>query len=355
MMKEIGSEFWTEEYVGTKKFRHVVFSKRSRGFLCGRGALDYIIRDAKQTIGFASVLLPSYCCHTMIEPFVRNGIRIRFYPVTVDENGLACHFPHPQKEEALYLMPYFGFGMHESYQLQTKRWKFCILDETHCCFSELPISYADWNIKYTYVSYRKWSDIRGFAIANKIADDFVLPYEEKYHNNYLTVKNQACMLKRNYIEKGMGDKQRFLNLYRQSEKMLDSDYENYVSMREGVEVYERLDIDAIRQKRRENGSFLMEAFGKMKGIRLLYHSLSGDCPLFIPILVEDGLRDGLRKYLIDNQIYCPVHWPQSEYLVLQNSQEKEIYEKELSVVCDQRYGLSDMQRIVQCISRFLES
>lgn len=201
MIKEIGSEFWTEKCAGAEKLRHVVFGGRSRGFLCGRTALDYIIRDAKQTVGFETVLLPSYCCHTMIEPFVRNGIRIRFYSVSVDKNGIACHFPSPKKEEALYLMPYFGFGMPESYQLQAKQWKFCILDETHCCFSELPIPYADWNIKYAYASYRKWSDIRGFAAANKISDDFALPYEEKYHKDYLAAKGRACMLKQDYIEK----------------------------------------------------------------------------------------------------------------------------------------------------------
>ncbi len=352
-MREIGSDFWGEEYIGAEKFRHVVFDGRSRGFLCGRTALDYIIRDAKKTIGFESILLPSYCCHTMIEPFVRNGINIRFYSVIADRSrGILCNFPSPRKEEALYLLPYFGFEGIESFGRQAKQWKFCILDETHSCFSSYPAVYSDMNIRYTYVSYRKWTDVRGLAIANKVGEDFFAPYVEKYHENYLQTKSQACSLKREYIERGTGDKQYYLDLYRKSEEMLDTDYVGYVSYQESIELYERLDIDKVREKRRDNGMFLLEELSKIEGLSLLYSSMSEACPLFFPILVENGLRDRLRKHLVDNAIYCPIHWPQSQYLVLKSQQEKELYEKELSVVCDQRYELSDMQRIVRCIWEF---
>lgn len=263
-----------------------------------------------------------------------------------------CDLPKPAKEEALYLLPYFGLGEIDSYRLRAKQWKFCILDETHSCFSGIPLTYSDFNIIYAYTSYRKWSDIRAFAIANRTVGNFVLPYVEKYNETYFRTKSRACALKQDYIEKGIGDKQCFLNLYREAEEMLDEDYVDYAAQRESIEVYEKLNIDKIRNKRRENGKFLLEELSRLKGIKLLYPSMPELCPLFIPILVEDGLRDRLRNHLIRNGIYCPIHWPQSKYLVLKSSQEKELYEKELSIICDQRYGISDMQRIVQCIFEF---
>ncbi|NBH32795.1 hypothetical protein D3Z58_04330 [Clostridiaceae bacterium] len=38
-----------------------------------------------------------------------------------------------------------------------------------------------------------------------------------------------------------------------------------------------------------------------------------DCSLFVPVLVPNGKRDRLRRYLIENEIYCLVHWMISEY------------------------------------------
>lgn len=61
------------------------------------------------TIGFKTVWLPSYCCDTMVELFIRNGIGVCFYSVIVDsEKGLLCSLPEPEKEEALYMIPYYA-------------------------------------------------------------------------------------------------------------------------------------------------------------------------------------------------------------------------------------------------------
>ena len=67
MINEIGSEFWKEN----KKY----LNENERLFLSGRTALDAIIKDSKKEHIIKSALLPSYCCHTMIEPFLRNDIK----------------------------------------------------------------------------------------------------------------------------------------------------------------------------------------------------------------------------------------------------------------------------------------
>ena len=146
-----------------------------------------------------------------------------------------------------------------------------------------------------------------------------------------------------------------MDLYRKSEEMLDKDYRDYSFLLEGIDVYERLDLEKVKDVRRENGWYLMKELKGISGIRLIYSSLMDDiCPLFVPVLIENGTRDALRKYLIQQGIYCPVHWPLSPYHVLESEEEKELYEKELSLVCDQRYAISDMKKIVQCISDFWE-
>ena len=61
---EIGSEFW--------KYNKKYISENEELFLSGRTALDAIIKDILSEYRIESALLPSYCCHTMIEPFIRN-------------------------------------------------------------------------------------------------------------------------------------------------------------------------------------------------------------------------------------------------------------------------------------------
>ena len=72
-------------------------------------------------------------------------------------------------------------------------------------------------------------------------------------------------------------------------------------------------------------------------------------PIFVPVLFETKeKRDTIRKILISNSIYCPIHWPKPKhiptgYLV------NEIYDTELSLICDQRYSFTEMQKIVEII------
>lgn len=146
-----------------------------------------------------------------------------------------------------------------------------------------------------------------------------------------------------------------MNLYEDSEKILEESYEGYTSLKEGVITYESLDIETIRKRRRENGRYLIDKLKNVSYLRLLYSSMEEGCPLFIPVLVKKNMRDDLRRYLISKNIYFPIHWPISEYHKLNSKEEKELYTQELSIVCDQRYKLSDMERIIDCILDFFKN
>ena len=110
-----------------------------------------------------------------------------------------------------------------------------------------------------------------------------------------------------------------------------------------------IDIGFIRRKRRENASVLMDGLRDM----LMFPALEDtDCPMFVPVIVPDGKRDGLRCLLTSAEIYCPVHWPLSRYHSPDETSMR-IYDNELSLVCDQRYSVNDMDRIVETVKKFL--
>lgn len=362
MVKEIGSEFWNVP----QKHQNIKF------LLSGRTALEYIIREILSGCKADSVLLPSYCCHTMIEPFVRHGISIRFYDVYFDETlGLCADIPEPKKNEIFYYMTYFGTLNLQGINVGDirRKWRFIIDDSTHSWMSKRAIRASgsepltglagvarqigsEEDADYRFISFRKWTGLDAIAVAVKKDGQFQTESKKCTNKQYCDKRNLAFSLKNAYMSGESQDKAEFLTVFNEAEEMLEEDYVGYRPSIDTIEKLSNLDISFIKRKHRENAAALIAGLNDISGIHLVFEKIDEcETPLFIPILIPEG-RDGLRKFLIDNQVYCPVHWPLSEYHVGLSQRGKEIYAMELSLVCDQRYSVEDMERVVKLIRQY---
>lgn len=345
-MKEIGSEFWKP------KKQHIQHNESV--YLSGRTALDVIIRDAMESRGVSSVLLPSYCCHTMIEPFLYNGVNVRFYDVYVnDDNVLTADIPSPRKNEMLYIMKYFGdTDLHyEGEGKLLSGWAVSVEDMTHSCFNMDYSSQAD----YWFTSYRKWFAVEGVAVAGK--RNAKLPEAERGQNKtYFELRSQAFSLKQQFMDSKFIDKQLFLDVFGQAEVLLSEDYKDFGAGYEEIyDLFRFLDgIEDVHLKRRSNAKLLIDGLAGLRCIKI-FSDFQDDkkSPLFVPIIVEEGMRNSLRKYLVSKEIYCPVHWPLSNRHEGLSERATKLYGQELSLVCDQRYSVDDMKRIIAVIKDFL--
>lgn len=340
-MKEIGSDFWKAEL---KK-------NDIRFFLSGRTALEYIIRDICTDTVFDSVLLPSYCCHTMIEPFVRHGMDIRFYDVYYSQGKLCADIPEPQKREIFFLIEYFGysklFGIKPEFI--HSQWN-CVVED--CTHSWLMMKDSKEFCDYRFTSYRKWTGTGSIATAEKIGDCFHIEKPSRVNKRYEQIIWYAERKKQEYIEESRGDKSAYLKMFQKAEELLTEDYVDCIPEYETLYRLINLNADMIRMKRRENAEILLEYLGNIEGIVPMVTKMElDDAPLFVPIMINPNKRDLLRKYLIEQQIYCPVHWPISNLHQI-SERAKEIYHIELSLVCDQRYGKSDMDRMAKALNNF---
>lgn len=348
MIKEIGSEFWKKD----KKY----INDNERLFLSGRTALDAIIKDAKKEHIIKSALLPSYCCHTMIEPFMRNNIKVRFYDIFMNEDNEICaDIPMPQESEIIYIMNYFG--MTEIKQIgivkNIDQWDISIEDITHSCFHDKYTSNAD----YEYVSYRKWFAIEGLSLAKKKRGQFLAEIEWKTNLEYCKARNSAFLKKYEYICEKNINKIEFLEQFLYAEELLDKNYEGCLpDLNSVIGFFEQIRrFEKEKYIRRQNAEMLAQELKDIENIRPFIPEISEDsCPLFYPIIVPENIRDLLRKYLIDQEIYCPVHWPISEYHSEITERAKGLYNSELSLVCDQRYGINEMIREAREIKAFFK-
>lgn len=335
-MREIGSEFWNVPITQQHNF---LFPESTQWFLSGRSALQAIIKELSNC---HTVAMPSWCCDSMIKPFVDAGYEILFYPVYFDK-GLVQDISY--KADVLFLIDYFGYSTLK--QDLSFYHGVVIRDITHSVFSK---TYTDAN--YYYGSLRKWCGISsgGYAWTK---DGHSLDDEVSVNLKYVALRKKAMHLKKCYIAESIGDNGQnaadkgYLKLFGEAEEILDNvgivagDERDVLSAR-------HLDVDFIKKRRRFNAEVLREAFSDF----LVFPKMSDlDCPLFVPILVPYGKRDELKRYLISKGIYCPVHWSISNFHKL-DDRTRYLYENELSLVCDQRYDAIDMERIVNTIKEF---
>ncbi len=340
-MAEIGSEFWAPDV-----------RRKTQVFLSGRTALDFIIRDILAQEKVQRALLPSYCCHTMIEPFLRNGLAVRFYDVFPNEKGLTGALPDARDGEVLLVMSYFGYScLQDLYLEDMRRWKWVIEDRTHSWLSSDKPMGAD----YEFVSYRKWTGLSGVASAHKRKGAFTIRPELRYNEPFVRLRRSARECKARYLADGTGGKTRYLELFSQAEELLDREYRDCQPTLEDLQALLDLDVERIRAQRGHNARLLVQELRDIPGLDLVFPEPGeGDAPLCVPVLVEESKRDALRKQLIGADIYCPVHWPLSELHEGISVRGKEIYGRELSLICDQRYEEEDMARECKVIRDFFE-
>lgn len=335
---EIGSEFWLEGIPETLlKGRNGVYA------LSGRTAIDLILQDILRRKAVKSVYMPAWCCDSMLAPFLDRGIRVYFYDLWADV-GLHYDVDETAVPDIFYLTNYFGYENTLSIEIVDffkQRGSTILYDRTHSyLMSDEPYTMlAD----YSFVSIRKWMGVVDGAVVSGLTGNPTLK-----ECSYVSIKEVAMRKKYRYLD---GDesiiKQDFLNAFGQFGHYLATDYRDYEMDDLSYTLYSREDWAEVKKKRQENASYLHL---HLKGSHFLDELTNFAAPLFVPILLSTKeQRDTIRKRLIENQIYCPVHWPKPQQIPV-DYRANEIYERELSLICDQRYGVGEMQRIADCIN-----
>lgn len=348
-MKEIGSEFWKPELTDVPKRR---FDNGTAFLMSGRTALDFIIKDIKSVRRIQKAYMPSYCCDSMIQPFVANEIDVEFYDVVIDKDkGLVKKIELQNDCDIVFLINYFGFIDPETEVYAEKfrnNGKIVIKDMTHSVFSE---KYEWFDGGYTFASLRKWTALSSGAFAYS-RSGFGVSAPLQTNAEYIKKRKEAAAEKALYMEGAGGSKEKFLGRFNLAEGLLDTDYSEYSIDAEAKACIQYLDTEYICRKRKNNGKRLLKGLEECSCLRAVYNEIKDDeVPLFIPVAVKPGLRDELKRFLVEKQIYLPIHWPLTSLHSI-SQQAKGIYENVLSVVCDQRYDLDDMDHIIEVIKEF---
>lgn len=338
---EIGSEFELSNLDCYDNFPEINSIVDYRLVFSGRTAIELVLINEPN---IRSALLPSYCCSSMLEPFVKRGIDISFYNVYYKE-GIAIDLEIDKNVDCILWCNYFGFNTPmPNLDKFINEGGIVIEDITHSFLSD-----NNYNAQshYLVASLRKWTSV--------YSGGYIVSRVKKLKTNnlrspdqtFLEEKKLAMTMKSEYLN-GNNDiqKDEFLRLFSKTNERLKENYSK-VSIDEYSKYFlKSADYDRLRDLRRSNANVLYKELSSCKDIKFLYPIDEMDCPLFVPIILDSEIRNYLRKELIKNHIYCPIHWPRPEY-----GCESNLYDLELSLVCDHRYGHNEMQTIAKVIKR----
>ena len=118
-------------------------------------------------------------------------------------------------------------------------------------------------------------------------------------------------------------------------------------------VLHNVDYRAASERRRQNFTALNAGLeDRLVSIRPLYKELPiGITPLGLPVICER--RDAVRQFLIGRRVYPPIHWRlPKEQTNIDFPQLVDLSERILTLPVDQRYGVEEMEYILDCLQEW---
>lgn len=314
-MKEIGG------YIELESFHGSLYHEDAIRLNCGRNALAYIIK-AKN---IKKIYLPYFLCSSVSSVCKSSGVEIAYYSVDKDFHPILDF--DLQENEYLYIVNYYGQLENSYIEYLHDTYRNVIVDNAQSYF-QLPVEGVD-----TLYTCRKY-----FGVA-----DGAFLYTDK--------KLECSLSKDESFE-------RMHFLLGRYERTANEFYSEYVSnnklfasepIKEMSSITENLlrgiNYDFVAKKREQNFSYLHEQLKRKNRLELKIPYGA----FMYPLWIENG-RD-IRKELQKEKIYIPTLWPDVFSVCQEDSLEYQMAADILPLPVDQRYGIREMQYLVEEIEK----
>ena len=317
----------------------------------GREALHLVALNLNKDSSHPVVLMPAYCCHSMVDPFEKAGWCIEYYPLnpdlTADEQVLFSLLLSKQPRAVLTMNFYGSASTKAAVNIIKAEFPSCFVieDFSHCTFSIHNIHNPE--VDYYVSSIRKSVGVcDGSVIISKQPLDESIVLDEETDFSLTRQGVQTIKGRYNYTKDG-GSKTSFLTQLR----LKETDLDNFEGVHR-ISSYAQKQIACLNGKeiafaRRINMEHLLCILSdKVEIIPGIERSLYG-APFSLPIIVEN--RDEVQKKLAQTGVYAPVLWPISNIARAVCPVSTKMANKMLSLPIDQRYNYDDIEDIAKIV------
>lgn len=309
-MKEIGGYIELDTYTGPMLYEDGIKLN------CGRNALAYIIK-AKN---INKINVPKFMCDSNDKVLIENGVEVIYYNIGLDFK--------PQIKDYdgwLYVVNFYGQLTNEYIVTLGKN---VIVDNAQAYFQH-PVKGVD-----TIYTCRKFFGVPDGAIlyTDKLIEINLM--DESYNRmNFLLgrFERTASEFYKDYVDNNHFFKDEPI-------KIMSKLTENLLH---------GLDYDVIKKKRTENFSYLNS---KLASINKLTLKIPEGAFMY-PLYIDNGFE--IRKKLQDKKIFIPTLWPAVFNLCSENDLEYDMAKNILPIPVDQRYGIDEMNIIINYILELL--
>ena len=281
--------------------------------------------------------LPSYLCGVMADPFMRQGIAVKFYGVShrltlSSEDWIADVNPG----DMVVAIHYFGFPNRTFPAARIKeRGAFLVEDASQALF--LPQVFPESScILY---SPRKFLGVPdgGILVSRDDPGLDAIPLDAPPEAWWKLAV--AMALNRRDADLTAAPENEWYRMFQEYEA-------SYPVGLYGISELSRMlleatDFDVIRSRRRANYLILLERLSAYA----VYRELGdGVTPLGFPVRTPAARRDAVLQRLYAGRIYPPVHWRIAGAAPSEYRDSHELSRGMMTLICDQRYTRSDMER-----------
>jgi len=312
-VKEIGGYFGFEQLICNEYYKELVRLNTARN------ALLYLIKSKE----IKKVYIPNYLCDSVSDMLQRNSYEFEYY--NVNSEFLPVFNEKLNENEFLYIVNYYGQLTNGEILILKEKYKQIIVDNTHAFFQK-PLYAVD-----TIYSCRKFFGV---------PDGAYLSTDRKI-NAELEIDISKERMK-HLLGRFEGSASDYYGNFQEVDELFNNEPLKRMSNLTH-NLLGAIDYDRVLQIRNENYSYLES---KLKGKNILKLE-APDGAFAYPFYIENGIE--IRKNLAEKNIYIPTLWPNVLRDVLEESVESQYAANILPLPCDQRYGIDDMQYIIEVV------
>jgi GDP/UDP-N,N'-diacetylbacillosamine 2-epimerase (hydrolysing) len=325
----------------------------------GSGRSAFCVIMAEIQLKDKVILMPDYLCgEAQIPVLKQQGINYQYYPVSENltispEDVISLLTP---ETGAVLMINYFGLRDHFEVASKIRAYNpdIQIIEDNSQAFYGM----ANQTPEEHWADFSFSSFLKSFAIpdggcvrSKHRLKSLIVEPSSRQGVAYLL----GGMIKHEYLnpsaynEANTYSDVRYLELFDKASKEVPESSVRMTALSHAL--LERYPLEDWVQCRRKNYRFLMDALKAIPQVCLITDDLqSAEVPLFLPIRVAATDRNGLRDFLRQQQIYCPVHWPLIPELDnLEHHRACELSQTILSLPIDHRLDFIDLERLVQSI------
>lgn len=313
----------------------------------GRQAIKSVLLSVED-VKRKTCYLPSYLCRSILQPFEELGLRVKFYDFR-SPLGRARR----KNGSLVFIVDYFGTENVSEDEINDYLLNGCIvvLDATHSLLDKKRLMINGKNL-YIIASLRKIFPIPDGGVLYW-SNDKIQPRKAVLPAANLMV--EAIKSKKIYLNNTSNPsakiKNRFLRIYQKNET--DKDRHSIILRKmSGVsfEILRNINILNIIRKRKRNLKFFYDNL--LDKNLFLFDFNEFKSPFILPLIFNNSEeREAVRKLMIENNIYPPIHWDLKKMISEKYSFEHRLSKRILSMPIDQRYGKDNLRRVADILNK----